>query len=195
MVAYLALQVADEQTLKDLARLVAVADILEGFCSVLAADVEEHFLTTAVCTLSAFVACQFGFRSAKSLMPYIKLLHVIREEGRRKGHASVALSDGCMLIRDGWHVRVLVDEAGRVVDLIVDDDVEILLGGVFRDVGVGEFLSGGHCVECGGCAFRGGVQEGERRGIEVSRRVQVGGVRRGGCGSREKRRGSKLFDG
>jgi hypothetical protein len=29
----------------------------------------------------------------------------------------------------------------------VDNDVEVLLGGVFRDVGVGEFLGGGHCVE------------------------------------------------
>jgi hypothetical protein len=31
----------------------------------------------------------------------------------------------------------------------VHDDVEILLGRVFRHVGVGEFLGGRHCVGCG----------------------------------------------
>jgi hypothetical protein len=35
-------------------------------------------------------------------------------------------------------VRMLIDERAGVVDLVVDDDVEILLGGVGRDVGVGE---------------------------------------------------------
>jgi hypothetical protein len=53
MTAYLSLQVADEQTLEDLTRLVAVADIFKGLCRVLAAYVEEDFLTTAVFTLSA----------------------------------------------------------------------------------------------------------------------------------------------
>jgi hypothetical protein len=33
---------------------------------------------------------------------------------------------------------MLIDERAGVVDLVVDDDVEILLGGVGRDVGVGE---------------------------------------------------------
>lgn len=47
----------------------------------------------------------------------------------------------------GGYVRVLVDEARGVVDLIVDDDVAILLGGVLRDVRVSEFLVR-HCVFC-----------------------------------------------
>ena len=38
------------------------------------------------------------------------------------------------------HVRMLVHEARRIVDLVVDDEVEVLLGAMFRDVGVGEFL-------------------------------------------------------
>lgn len=42
---------------------------------------------------------------------------------------------------------MLVDEAGCVVDLVVDDNVEVLLGVVLRDVGVGEFLVG-HGSRC-----------------------------------------------
>jgi hypothetical protein len=38
--------------------------------------------------------------------------------------------------------RVLVDEAAGVVDAVVDDDVEVLLGGMGGDLGVGE--EGGH---------------------------------------------------
>ena len=43
----------------------------------------------------------------------------------------------------GWGkegIRVLIDESGGVVDFVVDDDVEVFLGGVGGDVGVGEFL-------------------------------------------------------
>ena len=47
----------------------------------------------------------------------------------------------------GANVRVLVNEAGCVVDLVVDDNVEVLLGVVLRDVGVGEFLVG-HGSRC-----------------------------------------------
>lgn len=43
------------------------------------------------------------------------------------------------------NVRVLVYEARCVVDFVVDDDVQVLLGVVLRDVGVGEFLVGRHC--------------------------------------------------
>ena len=39
---------------------------------------------------------------------------------------------------------MLVDEARCVVDLVVHNNVEVLLGVVLRDVGVGEFLVG-HC--------------------------------------------------
>ena len=37
---------------------------------------------------------------------------------------------------------MLVDEARRIVHLVVDDNVQVLLGVVLRDVGVGEFLVG-----------------------------------------------------
>lgn len=47
---------------------------------------------------------------------------------------------------------MLVDEACAVVDLVVDNNVEILLGGVLGDVRVGEFLGLRHC-ECGGGPF------------------------------------------
>jgi hypothetical protein len=47
------------------------------------------------------------------------------------------------------HVRVLIDEARGVVDLVVYNNVEVLLGVVFRDIGVGEFLVGRHCELCG----------------------------------------------
>jgi hypothetical protein len=57
---------------------------------------------------------------------------------------SVLEIEGCMGVSD---VRVLVDEAGAVVDLVVDDEVEILLGVVLGDLLQGEFLGGGHCVE------------------------------------------------
>lgn len=45
---YQALHGADKETVEDLARLVAVADIFEGFGAVLAADVKEDFLATTV---------------------------------------------------------------------------------------------------------------------------------------------------
>ena len=46
----------------------------------------------------------------------------------------------------GSDVRVLVDEACAVVDLVVDNNVEVLLAGVLRDVRVGEFLGFRHCA-------------------------------------------------
>lgn len=41
---------------------------------------------------------------------------------------------------------MLVDETRRVVHFVVDHEVEVLLGGVLRDVGVGEFLVGHFAV-------------------------------------------------
>lgn len=41
------------------------------------------------------------------------------------------------------NVRMLVDKGRDVVDLVVDDNVEILLGRVFCHLGVGEFLRHG----------------------------------------------------
>ncbi len=46
--AYVALQLADLELLEGLAGLVAVADILEGLGGVLAGNVEEDLLTTAI---------------------------------------------------------------------------------------------------------------------------------------------------
>jgi hypothetical protein len=50
---YQALHAADEQTVEDLAGLIGVADVLEGLGAVLATDIEEDFLTTAVDELLA----------------------------------------------------------------------------------------------------------------------------------------------
>lgn len=42
------------------------------------------------------------------------------------------------------NIRVLIDEAADVVDLVVDDHVQVLLGVVGRDLLEGEFLVGRH---------------------------------------------------
>jgi len=52
-VTYLPLQVADQQAIEDLARLVAVSNVFEGFGRVLAADIEHYFLTAPVIYLLA----------------------------------------------------------------------------------------------------------------------------------------------
>lgn len=46
---YQSLQGTDEQLLKGLAGLVAVADILEGLCRILAGDVKHDLLATTTC--------------------------------------------------------------------------------------------------------------------------------------------------
>lgn len=43
---YHALHIADEQTVENVARLVGVADILEGLGAILASDIEQDLLTT-----------------------------------------------------------------------------------------------------------------------------------------------------
>ena len=45
--AYRSLQRSNKHAIENLAGFVRVADILECFCRVLAADVEEYFLTTS----------------------------------------------------------------------------------------------------------------------------------------------------
>lgn len=45
---YHTLHATNEQTVENLTRLVGVADILEGLGAILASDVQEDFLTTAV---------------------------------------------------------------------------------------------------------------------------------------------------
>jgi hypothetical protein len=51
------------------------------------------------------------------------------------------------------NLRVLIYEAGAVVDLIVDHEVEVLLGAVLRNLGVGKLL-GRH----GGCVLKRGLR-------------------------------------
>lgn len=49
------------------------------------------------------------------------------------------------------NVRVLIDEGGAVVDLVVDDHVKVLLGVVSANLLEGEFLCVGH--GCGSKVF------------------------------------------
>ena len=53
---YATLDGSDKKALKDLAGLVAVADVLEGLGGVLAADVEEDFFTAGVLVYEAWGA-------------------------------------------------------------------------------------------------------------------------------------------
>lgn len=50
------------------------------------------------------------------------------------------------------NVRMLIHEAGAVVDLIVDDEVQVLLGVVGLDLLVGKLL----CSHCG--VYRAGIE-------------------------------------
>lgn len=81
----------------------------------------------------------------------------------------------------GINARVLVDKLGAVVDLVVDHDVNVLLGVVLGNILVGEFL--GHCggwlcwgfrsgqideVDGGGFRIRLGGDSTGRRGSDVA---------------------------
>lgn len=59
---------------------------------------------------------------------------------------------------------MLVYEARGIVDFVVDDEVEILLGRVLRDVGIGEFF-GSHCAR--GRDRRWAAGKGERRREDI----------------------------
>ena len=48
MAKYLSLQCSYKQTLKNFARLVAVTNVLESFCCVLAANIEQDLFTATV---------------------------------------------------------------------------------------------------------------------------------------------------
>lgn len=118
---YSALQVANKELVQGLASLVTVADILESLGGVLATDVKNDLLTTA--------------RNKKDVCQQPTRLKYERGGGWvAQAHA-------------GRDLRVLVDELGAVVDLVVDDNVDVLLGVVLSNVLVGELLDGGgHCV-------------------------------------------------
>lgn len=53
-VIYLALQLANKQTIQDLSRLVTVTDILERIGCILAGYIKEHFLSAANSVLACF---------------------------------------------------------------------------------------------------------------------------------------------
>lgn len=71
----------------------------------------------------------------------------------------------------GGNVRVLVEELGAVVDLIVDNHVDVLGGVVLSNILHGEFLCRGH--DCGiGCDLT--IVERRELVYEVLSRAAVG---------------------
>ena len=74
--------------------------------------------------------------------------YVVRAD-RQSGRARDAAVGTLAGMRKHWgkktNVRVLVDEAGGIIDLVVDDHVQVLLGGMLAHIRVGEFLGVGHC--------------------------------------------------
>ena len=106
-----------------------MTNVLEGLGGVLTTDIEENLLTTSVVLMLA--QCPRAICLCGRKAGCFETLGVNPWGSRRRADK-------------GHNVRVLVNEAGGVVDLVVDDDVEVLLGVVLRDVGVGEFLVG-HC--------------------------------------------------
>ena len=110
---YLALQRANLHGPQELAGLVAVADILESFRGILARNVEQDLLATTKPRTNVSRGCP-------TPRPH-------RACERWGGMANL---------------RVLVDELGRVVDLVVDDHVQVTLGVVLRNILIREF--GGH---------------------------------------------------
>ena len=46
------------------------------------------------------------------------------------------------------NLRMLINEAAGIVDLVVNDHVQILLPRMRRDLGVSEFLRHGDCADC-----------------------------------------------
>lgn len=117
-----------------------MTDILESLGRVLATDVKENLLTTAVITQQNRVSTCFLFADAECPM-----------RGSAGSRGPEDATDGtCGNVqgarhrrkRTGTNLRVLVDELGDVVHLIVDHDVEILLGVVLGNILVGEL--GGH---------------------------------------------------
>jgi len=75
------------------------------------------------------------------------------EDGERRGWEKIAKlgRDGRTCTAAGLDLRMLIDEGGDVVDVVVDDDVDILLGRVLSHLSEGEFLGhGGQKVKlCG----------------------------------------------
>ncbi|KAL2273860.1 hypothetical protein FJTKL_04041 [Diaporthe vaccinii] len=103
-----------------LARLVAVADVLEGLGCVLSGNIQHDLLTTAVCRARTCVS--------------LSLPEVPRHCGR--GRPGIGVSDNI----GRQNSRMLIYKLCAVVDLVVDDDEKVLLGVVLGNILVGELL-------------------------------------------------------
>lgn len=157
-VAYHALHIADEHAVvKEGACLIAVADVVEGFGAVLAGEIEEDFLTTAVGLVSLLVlGLVLGLvkqcdRSEDNrlrwpfFLVFVFLFCFFLFYSRSRSFAlGIGILDSRAVGRYGDNVRVLIGECGAVVDLVVDDQVEILLVVVLGDLLQGEFLDFRH---------------------------------------------------
>lgn len=121
--AYLALQLADLEGSKEFPGLVAVADVLEGLRGVLARNVKQDLLATTKDHVSL---------SANAVPTYSRK-RACENNSKERGGV-------------GKDSRVLVDKLGDVVDSVMDDQVEVILGVVLRNVLVGEL--GGHLHRC-----------------------------------------------
>ncbi len=154
---YHALQDADLELGESLAGLVTVSDILESLGCVLATNVKEHLLAAAVFstplasasaskgkrihrkgTRSDGCACarkpdagKYDLEGGVGFIPVVCCARASRQIGERERWEGELR---------GENLRMLIDELGRVVDLVVDDDVDVLLGVVLGNVLVGELL-------------------------------------------------------
>lgn len=111
----LSLQRPDQELLQRFPGLITVADVLEGFGSILAGDVEHHLLAAAASPDKG-------------------------EPETRVGHAAGGALGMVAASWGGKYVRVLVDEGGAVVDLVVDNQIDVILGVVLGHVRKREFL-------------------------------------------------------
>jgi hypothetical protein len=92
------------------------------------------------------------------------------------------VSFGCVAYGDGGlgDLRMLIDEGGGVVHFVVDDDVQVFLGAVKRNIGEGEFLGHGVCVLCGDVEEMCGEKTGQGRGMRTLSRQYLIGEKDGG---------------
>lgn len=169
---YLSLQNADLDFVQSFAGLVAVANILKGFGGILTGAVKQNLLTA---TTIALLARDTLVKGVKFEVP-----QVFFSAQRRSSHrpASKAQREkGVGLQRKRIYVRVLVHKLSAVVDLVMDHDINVLLGVVLGNILVGKLDGGRHdgrrVVGVGGrrrglCCGRRGVYKtiGKNQGIK-----------------------------